>query len=85
MPSLSAHGLSIFEKYLNAHLKFTVYGHKQASKHIRTLTHFRNAVPPVWGSLRLAPISTSVNLIKVSSHTKMHACIYLYALLTHVF
>ena len=41
-----------FRKYLNAHLKFTVYGCKQTS----TLqTHFRNAVPLVWGSLRLTP------------------------------
>ena len=40
-------------KYLNMHLKFTVYGHKQA----RTLqTHFRNSVPLVWGSLSLTPI-----------------------------
>ena len=51
---LSARGHSIFGKYLNAHLKFTVYGHKQTC----TLqTHFRNAVPLVWGSLRLVPIS----------------------------
>ena len=50
--TLSARGRSIFGKYLNAHLKFMVYGRKQA----RTLTHFRNAVPLVWGSLRLAPI-----------------------------
>ena len=28
----------------------------QASKHVRTLTYFHNAVPLVWGSLRLAPI-----------------------------
>ena len=35
-PSLSARGRSIFGKYLNAHLKFTVYGRKQASKHVRT-------------------------------------------------
>ena len=26
------------------------------SKQAHTLTHFRNAVPLVWGSLRLAPI-----------------------------
>ena len=30
-----------------------VYGHKQTSIH----THFRNAVPLVWGSLRLVSIS----------------------------
>ena len=28
-----------------------------ASKQARTLTHFHNAVPLVWGSLRLAPIN----------------------------
>ena len=55
---LSARGRSIFRKYLNAHLKFTVYGHKQAHTYVNTLpqTHFRNAVPLVWGSFRLAPI-----------------------------
>ena len=39
-------------KSKRAHLKFTVYGRKQANIH----THVRNAVPLVWGSLRLAPI-----------------------------
>ena len=29
--------VSIFVKYLNAHLKFTVYGHKQASTYVNTL------------------------------------------------
>ena len=38
-------------KFICAHLKFTVYGRKQASIH----THVRNAVTLVWGSLRLAP------------------------------
>ena len=38
----------------SAHLKFTVYGpSKQANIH----THVRSAVPLVWGSLRLAPIT----------------------------
>ena len=32
---------------------------KQGRTYVRTLTHFRNAVPLVWGSLRLAPISFS--------------------------
>ena len=40
------------EIFKHAHLKFTVYGHKQASIH----THVRNAVTLVWGSLRLASI-----------------------------
>ena len=30
---------------------------KQARTYVRMLTHFRNAVPLVWGSLRLAPIN----------------------------
>ena len=51
-------GRSIFVKYLNVHLKFTVYGRKQARIH----THFRNAVPLVWGLLRLAPITTSMQI-----------------------
>ena len=33
----SARGRSIFGKYLNAHLKFTVYGRKQASMYVNTL------------------------------------------------
>ena len=49
----SGRGHSIFGKYLNVHLKFTVYGRK----HGRIHTHVRNAVPLVWGSLRLAPIT----------------------------
>ena len=36
-----------------AYLKLTVYGCKQANKHVRIHTHFRNAVRLVWGSLRL--------------------------------
>ena len=41
-----------------AHLKFTVYGRKQASIH----THVRNTVTLVWGSLRLAPIKRHVQV-----------------------
>ena len=41
----------------HAHLKFTVYRHKQASIHT---THVHNAVTLVWGSLRLAPIITNL-------------------------
>ena len=52
----SAQGHSIFGKYLNAHLKFTVYGRKQANKHVDIHTHFRNVVPLMWGLLRLTPI-----------------------------
>ena len=33
---------------------FKIYSRKQANKHI--YTHVCNAVPVVWGSLRLAPI-----------------------------
>ena len=39
-------------KFKRAQLKLTVYGRKQANIH----THVYNAVTPVWGSLRLAPI-----------------------------
>ena len=65
----SAQGSSIFGKYLNMHLKFTVYGHKQA----RMVTHFCNAVPLVWGSLRLGPIKTET-LDATQSHPlrRMH-------------
>ena len=44
-------------KYLNVHLKFTVYGRKQAWSVGRIHTHLHNAVPLVWGSLRLAPLT----------------------------
>ena len=37
MPSSTALGRSIFGKYLNVHLKFTVYGRKQASRYVNTL------------------------------------------------
>ena len=40
-------------KILRAHIKLTVYGRKQASKH--THAHMHNEVMLVWGSLRLAP------------------------------
>ena len=51
------------------HLKFTVYGHKQA----HMVTHFCNAVPLVWGSLRLGPIKTET-LDATQSHPlrRMH-------------
>ena len=39
---------------------FKIYGiWPQASKQARMITHFRNAVLLVWGSLRLAPIILS--------------------------
>ena len=38
---------------------------KQASKQANIHTHVRNAVPLVWGSLRLAPIKT-VNAVSSS-------------------
>ena len=34
-----------------------------ASKHVRMLTHFRNAVPLVWSSLRLVPINVGRDYI----------------------
>ena len=57
-----------FRKYFNAHLKFTVYGRK----HTSTLqTRFRNAVPLVWGSLRLAPIIPGLTLGSATEHNKV--------------
>jgi len=40
-----------------AHLKFTVYGHKQVSKQASNHTHACVQWSTVWGLLRLAPIS----------------------------
>ena len=49
-------------KFNHTHLKFTVYGtSKQANIHM----HVRNAVPLVWGSLRLAPITHFVYTFSV--------------------
>ena len=54
----SARGHSYLKgKYLNVHLKFTVYGRKQAWSVGRIHTHLHNAVLLVWGSLRLAPLT----------------------------
>ena len=54
------HEIDLREIFECAHLKFTVYGRKQASTYVYMLTHFRNAVPLVWGSLRLAPNTDTV-------------------------
>ena len=43
-------------KCKHAHLKFTIYGRKQASKHTHTSA---NAITLVWGLLRLAQINIS--------------------------
>ena len=59
---LSAWARSIFRKYLNAHLKFTIYGHKQARSVI--CTHLRNAVPLMWGSLTLSLISAFYTVLE---------------------
>ena len=48
---------SVFTEVRNKLLQFTVYGRKQASKQASIHTHVRNAVPLVWGSLRLTPIT----------------------------
>ena len=45
------------EIFKHAHLKFMVYGRKQASKQTSIHTHVRNVVTLMWGSLRLAPIN----------------------------
>ena len=51
--TMQGHSFSLREVFKCAHLKFTVYGHKQANIH----THMCNAVPIVWCSLRLVPIN----------------------------
>ena len=43
-----------------------------ASKQAHTLTHFRNAVPLVWGSLRLTPTSPRVIVGTVESGYQAH-------------
>ena len=59
---LHVHKIDLREIFECAHLKFTVYGRK----HIRMLTHFRNAVPLVWGSLRLAPMTVLAAIYRKS-------------------
>ena len=72
--------LLLHKIFIRAHLKFTVYGRKQATKqatkqaskqpsnqatkqaNIHMHVRVRNAVPLVWGSLRLAPIMSSQHL-----------------------
>ena len=51
-------------KFKRAHLKFTVYSRKQASKLASIHTHMRNAVTLVWGSVRLTPIKKSRYKVK---------------------
>ena len=58
-----SNNIDLREIFECAHLKFTVYGRKQARTYICMLTHFRNAVPLVWGSLRLAPIIHSSQFV----------------------
>ena len=64
MPSPSAHGRSIFRKIFKH--AFKIYG---IWPQARTLTHFCNAVPLVWGSLRLAPMSRELKRNETNSHT----------------
>ena len=54
---------SLHEVFTCAHLKFTVYGHKQRDIH----TISTNAVMLVWGSLRLTPITVI-----------SHPCLYMF-------
>ena len=51
---------SLCEIFKHAHLKFTVYGRKQASKQASIHTHVHNAVTLMWGSLMLAPIKAKL-------------------------
>ena len=59
---------TIWQIFKCTHLKFMVYGCKQASKHTHTSG---NAVPLVWSSFRLALITlyTSINRIMKSAVT----------------
>ena len=67
-PSWSARGHSIFGKYL---CTFKIYGiWPQANRH----THAScNAVPLVWGSLRLAPINPLQDRVRVAFSKPVHA------------
>ena len=67
-PSWSARGHSVFGKYLCA---FKIYGiWPQANRH----THAScNAVPLVWGSLRLAPINPLQDRVRVAFSKPVHA------------
>ena len=51
-----------------------VYGHKQINRH----THVCNAVPLVWGSLRLAPIILLFSIFQCNTalHMNRVGCIY---------
>ena len=46
----------VFEIFKCIHLNFTVHSCKQASKQVLVHIHMCNAVPLLWGSVRLAPI-----------------------------
>ena len=49
--------IDLREIFKCAHLKFTVYGHKQTNTYVRIHTQVSNAVSLVWVSLRLVPNS----------------------------
>ena len=60
-------------KYSFVQHKITVYGHKQASKQASRHTHvFCNAVTLVWGSLRLATITTVLLLFAQAMSVRLH-------------
>ena len=51
---------NLYDLQISFKRAFKIYGiWLQTSKHVHMLTHFRNAVPLVWGSLKLAPITES--------------------------
>ena len=47
---------------------------KQARRYVCMLTHFCNAVPLVWGSLRFAPISIFCSSVVLISISKVTVC-----------
>ena len=68
-----ARGCSIFGKYLNAHLNLR---YMAASIGTYIHTHFCNAVPLVWGSLRLAPINLHSGFHTPKYHTRTQLSAY---------
>ena len=59
------------EIFKHAHLKFTVYDHKQASKQTSIHTHVCNAVTLMWGSLRLVQTRSVKTLTYTTEPTQV--------------
>ena len=70
----SARGRSIFGKYLNTHLKFMVYGHKQASTYVNTIPQCSPT------SVGLAQAHPNKHNLRLSAHL---ACMIMHLRLRH--